>query len=275
MSEPTRFNEPEGLTVGSFSTRLEFDTDHIRSFSENRGIEVLWEKSYLCTCRNRMTGAPNASCPICHGRGIAYLPAKRDTMIIQSQEKGLTNGDLGLYDSGTAIGTSRTDSLMTFRDRISIPDVSIGHSLIFDVTQRRIDKGMWLSYDVKELTYAVTDNGVILVPDQDYTVDYEKNLFFPNQSLLDKNVSLNLTSTLRYIIIDLLKESRYQYTNKDQATEKFENLPKKLLLKREDAWVNPTPFSLDEATEKEYDTTTEDPKRNSTLGGFFGGGLNG
>ena len=53
--EPTRFNEPEGLTVGSFSTRLEFDTDRIRNFSENRGIEVLWEKSYLCTCRNRMT----------------------------------------------------------------------------------------------------------------------------------------------------------------------------------------------------------------------------
>lgn len=93
---------------------------------------------------------------------------------------------------------------------------------------------MWLSYDVKELTYAVTDNGVLLVPDEDYTVDYEKNLFFPNQKLLEQNVSLNLTSTLRYIIIDLLKESRYQYTNKDQATEKFENLPKKLLLKRED-----------------------------------------
>lgn len=248
--------------------RLEFDMDRASQFHEDRGIKIEWEKSYLCTCRNKISHAPDSSCPICKGKGIAYLPKTGTTMIIQSQERGATNGDMGLYDSGTAIGTTKQGSSITFRDRISVPEVVIGQSLLFDVTSRRVEKGMWLSYQVQSIDYAVTDDGKLLIEDQDFVFDKSQNLFFPFKHLIGKNVSINIQTTLRYIVIDLLKESRYQYTNKGTAMEKFESLTKKLLLKREDAWVNPIPFSNADS-EDVTPETPEDPKRGS--GGFFGG----
>ena len=250
--------------------RLEFDMSRAEQFHDDRGIKITWEKSYLCTCRNKVSHAPDSSCPICKGKGIAYLPKEETTMIIQSQEKGVINSDMGLYDSGTAIGTTRKETNITFRDRISIPEVHIGQSLLFDVTKRRIEKGMWLSYQVESIEYAVTDDGVLLVEGEDFTFDKTQNLFFPLPHLLSKNVSINIKTILRYIVIDLLKESRYQYTDKGTSMEKFESLPKKLLLKREDAWVNPIPFSnssVDDVTPE----IADDPKRGTS--GFFGGVL--
>src|SRR5699024_9138242 len=120
-------------------TRAEFSVDKQYKLIDDRGYRVQWEKSFLCTCRNPMTKAPDPSCRICHGRGTAYLPAKDIVVAIQNQEKSMQNMDLGLYDSGTAIGTSMPDSAITFRDRITLPDVEIQHSLVFDVTQKRIN----------------------------------------------------------------------------------------------------------------------------------------
>src|SRR5699024_7027342 len=114
---------------------------------------------------------PDPSCRICHGRGTAYLPAKDIVVAIQNQEKSMQNMDLGLYDSGTAIGTSMPDSAITFRDRITLPDVEIQHSLVFDVTQKRINDGFWLPYDVKRIEYSITDNGELIYETDDYLFD--------------------------------------------------------------------------------------------------------
>jgi len=271
--EPTRFHSDEKPRHKVGGNRLEFSVDKQTKLIQDRGVNILWEKSYLCPCRNRMTNAPDTLCPICHGRGIAYLPAKKTMLGIQSQERSTNNTDIGLYDSGTAIGTTLPESKITFRDRITLPEVDVQHSMLFDVTQRRIENGMWLAYDVNKLTYVITDGGEILYEDDDYTFDEEKNLFFPKAKLKGQNISLNIETILRYIVIDLLKESRIQYTQKGNPTEKLEKMPKKLLLKREDAWVNPTPLTMDED-----DVPTElqdDPKRIMSTGGFFGGALNG
>ena len=70
-------------------------TDVIDTHKDSMSIPSLWEKSYLCPCRNRMTRQPNPSCERCRGRGIAFLPPKPLSIIIQSQEKGIINADLG------------------------------------------------------------------------------------------------------------------------------------------------------------------------------------
>lgn len=272
--EPTRFTDSNPV-LGTGGGRVEFTMPKVRKFVDDRAIKVLWEDSFLCPCRNPMTGAPDSSCKICHGRGVGYLPAKEEELIIQSQDKSVTNADLGLYDSGTAIATTQPEATISFRDRITLPEVEIYQSMIFDVTKRRVEQGMWLSYDVKNITLAMTNNGVPLQENEDYTFTEEKNLFFPREHLMGQNVSLNITTTLRYIVIDLLKESRYQYTDKGTQLEKFTNLPKKMLLKREDAWVNPTPFSFNDDVEAEVNgESSQDPKRIMSTGGFFGGGLN-
>lgn len=272
MEKPTRFEKTPELKASS--ARVDFDTKSLRKFIEDRGLDVMWEKSYLCPCRNKKTGSPDPLCPRCQGRGVAYLPAKEVSVAIQSQEKGVVPFDLGLYDSGTAIGTTQVEDGITFRDRLTLPHIQVDHSLVFDINPTRLERGMFLSYDVHQITFATTLEEE-LEEGKDFTFDSNRNLFIPEQHLLGKNVSLNVTSTLRYIVIDLLKESRYQYTGKGTALEKFEQLPKKLLLKREDAWVSPTPFSLDdtEPLESPVDMKRDMHSQDTSSGGFFGGVL--
>lgn len=295
--EPTRFTGSESAKpeLTSKVSHPEIDTPSFRDFILANALTVLWERAWLCTCRNPMTLAPQSDCPICHGKGIAYLPATEEHVIIQSQERSVSNVDVGLYDSGTAIGTTNLESKITFRDRITVPDVEIYQSLIFDVTNRRIENGMFLTYDVKKLDLVMGTGGRELKEGLDYTFDEPSNIFYPKEHLNGTNVSINMTVTLRYMVADLLKESRYQYTKKNNRKPVFESMPRKLLLKREDIFVNSEPFSLNintaerleeedreievsqpERSEKANESLSGgqmvDPKRKGSAG-FFGGRL--
>lgn len=286
VERPTRFEKaPESQSVAKKGggARMEFDTVGIRKFINDRGLDVLWERSWYCTCRHKETLQPDPTCPICLGKGVAYDPAVKTVVAIQSQEKGVSSMDLGLYDSGTAIGTTFINEAISFRDRLTVPDVPVYQSMIFDVTEKRVKNGMYLYYDVKTITMARGqlrgENGVALIEGEDYTIDYSKNIFYPKSHLLNTNVSLNIETVLRYIVTDLLKESRYQYTakNKGRDNASFEELPRKLLLKREDIFINPEPFSLESNTKEVMKELEQDDLMNSkrrptsdNTSGFFG-----
>lgn len=202
---------------------------------------------------------------MCHGRGIAFLPPRPLKMIITSQDKGIINGDLGLMDSGTAIGTPDRITRVAFRDRITVPAAQVCQSMIFDVTQKRINNGFYMIYDVSEIEFATTLNKE-LTEGVDYTFDSKNNLFIPNQSLLGVNVSINLVTTLRYMVADLLKEHRYA---RDSAGNLLK-LPQKLLLKREDVFIDKEAFSqgTDDADIGQMIDTKRPPSTNG-LNGFF------
>lgn len=288
MEAPTRFTQASATKVPSKKaggSRMEFDTAGMRKFVSDRGLNVLWERSWYCPCRNPETLQPDPTCPICSGRGVAYDPAVETDVAIQSQEKGIVSMDLGLYDSGTAIGTTYLDEAISFRDRITLPDVKIYQSMIFDVTSKRVKNGMYLYYDVHKLNMVrgtiKGEHGINLTEGEDFRMDYERNIFYPEEHLLGTNVSLSIETILRYIVIDLLKENRYQYTEKNLGVEnrKFEELPRKLLLKREDIFISPEPFSLESNTnevvkELNNEVTKDgliDAKRKPNESGFFGG----
>lgn len=237
----------------------------------NVSMPALWERSYLCPCRDRSTRQPNQSCPICKGRGIAYLTPVPIDLMIQSQEKGVFNGDLGILDSGTAIGTPQDRSLtISFRDRITLPHTSVSQSFIFDVSERRVKNGFYMVYDVKEITLAVSVKGE-LYEGEDYTVDLKNNLFFPKPELLGEVISINILTTLRYMVADLLKEHRYAPTPTAQAVR----MQQKLLLKREDIFIDKEAFEVGASNAEVQEMV--DPKRKPStdgLNGFFRGGGN-
>lgn len=242
--------------------------DVVDNHNRTTSLPTLWEKSYLCPCRNKATRQPNQSCKLCHGRGIAYLPAKPLNVTIQSQEKGIMNADLGLLDSGTAIGTPDRNSQVSFRDRITLENVKVSQSFIFDVSEKRVSNGFYMVYDVNEIEFATTMDGEIR-EGTDYELDLKNNLLFPKEHLSGKNVSLNIKTTLRYMVADLLKEHRYA----PQQDGTFEPMPQKLLLKREDIFVDKEAFEL--GTNEEETGEMIDTKRQPSvdgLNGFFRNG---
>ncbi|AHJ87556.1 hypothetical protein Bp8pC_126 [Bacillus phage Bp8p-C] len=261
----------ERPAINGSMSQANIRADMLDAATLNVSMPALWERSYLCPCRDRSTRQPNQSCKICRGRGIGYLPPIRIDLMVQSQEKGLFNGDLGLMDSGTAIGTPQDRSLtISFRDRITLPHTSVSQSFIFDVSDRRIKNGFFMVYDVKEITLAMSINGE-LVEGQDYTVDFKSNLFFPNEKLKGKVISINIMTTLRYMVADLLKEHRYAPTQQVKA----ERMQQKLLLKREDIFIDKEAFELGASNEEVQEMI--DPKRKPStdgLNGFFRNGGN-
>lgn len=273
INNDTSYSPIDKETPQTNTARLEFDTKEMRRFMNNRGINVIWERAYLCTCLDTKTGAPRIDCPRCYGSGIAYLPPEETIMAIQSQGKGTSVFDLGIMETGTAIGTTQLEHRISYRDRFTVPDVVIPQSMIFLITKDRLKRGIPLTYDVKEITFIRTDDRLL------YEEDYEvkNNRLFLKDDLEGQNITLNIYMTLRYTVTDILKESRYQYTKFNEPKTKFENLPQKLLLKREDVMVRPEAYKPKDGTNEDIiiDDVIDDPKAKpnnpDNKGGFFGG----
>jgi hypothetical protein len=249
-------------------TQRTFDTAQLDDMHRNMSIETLWEKSYLCPCRNRKTRSPNPACRRCNGRGIAFHPPSKIQIIIQSQEKGISNIDLGLLESGTAIGTPERNTKVAFRDRITLPQVQVSQSYIFEADPERLSNGFFMVYDVNSIEFATTLERD-LVEGEDYTFDFNKNIFYPKEHLAGQVISLNISTTLRYLVADLLKEHRYTRNDRGQ----MEWLNQKLLLKREDLFIDSEAFDLgteEGGAEKMVDTKR--PHSPNGINGFFRGG---
>lgn len=265
-------SEVDGVSKKLETARVEFDIPGMIRFIEDRGIKVLWERAYFCPCLNPDTGHPRMDCPRCHGKGIAYLPPKETIMAIQSQEKGINNIEIGLLESGTAIGTTRLEHRISYRDRFTVPEVLMPQSMVYFVSDTRIKKGIPLYYDVREVTFITTQEDIVRA--EDYEI--KNGRLFLDERYKNSTVSLNILMTLRYVVSDILKESRYQYTKFNQPKPRFDNLPQKLLLKREDVIVLQDPYKMNDGDIEDIELQVEDPKasvNNSASGGFFGGAL--
>lgn len=250
--------------------KIKFTIENIDKFVIDHGSFTIWEKSYLCPCRNKETTSAKQNCPRCSGTGFSHYDAQPTLVLYQAQEKGISNGDVAISHTGTSIGTTSKEDKITFRDRLTVSESLIPQSLMVLVSKQSVQSGIYLRYQVEEVTYACTDEGDILLDD----IDIRDNFYYPSEDLIGKYVSLNLMVMLRYYVVDILREARYQYqqdpriNNKGARVNQYFSLPRKLLLRREDMYI---PSIISDA-DVDADLTI-DPKLplDSGLGGFFGG----
>lgn len=270
-----QYNDTDSPNKDITGMRTEFNTNNLRKFVDDRSIEFIWQRGYICPCVNRHSGAPNPVCPRCYGNGVAFLQPKKSNGIIQSQEKGIRNTEFGLIDTGTAQLTTKFETRMNYRDRITIPNVLVPESMVFYIDERRVKHGINLVYDVKEIELITTFDREL--SKDEYTI--KDNKLFVDEKFLNQTVSLLVYMTLRYMVIDQTKESRYQYTEFNQPKTKFENLPQLVLLKRENIVVNPEPLMFDgdldsdevERIEAKINEPMNKVETTPKRSGFFGG----
>lgn len=233
--------------TGVIKDGIEFNADAFRAMIDKSGISATWEQSYRCPCVSLMTLSPDPECPYCHGTGWSYLPAEKDVpIVIQKNNKGYSQGKYGDFDTGTTQATVQAGYKVSARDRISMPDFVVREQYLFNVTQGRIDNGAYIPYDVKNVIYGayMDSNKVIqqLVVGKDYTIDYEKNRVTLDSGLIGTNVTLLMNVVMRFIVVNVDKELRYQYREKNVATPMFEELPRLVSLKREEVFINNLPL---------------------------------
>lgn len=229
----------------SINANVSFDATRLDNLIISRGIPTLWQQAFICPCIDPDTHQPDPNCPICHGTYRGYLPAIKDTIVaIQSQNRNTTNTkEFGNLDLGSAEGTFRADTKINVMDRITVPDLTTRQNFVFTVTQERYDSGFYIPYDIKHILYIVAlKNGNLdeLIEHEDYEYkSKEQKIYILNKALIDSNVSLILEVTVRYIIANVLRDTRYQYHSDKRITVP---LPKLALLKRESVLINNTPL---------------------------------
>jgi len=251
-----------------------FDIDEMQKMIIRRGAKVLWEKSYICTCR-LSSGYPATDCPICHGTGFSFMEPQESQMMLQSMSRSIQNTENGVSIPGTAMGTTTTSdsNLIGFRDRITFSDRVIPESLMIKVTNKNVTNGIFLKYSIVKL-----ETAVIGYPKQEFldvdelNIDYEKSILYPSEDMVGKFLSLNFLAMLRFYVVDYLREGRYQYEHdprKANASQSFTSLPNLLLLRREDMYIPPVMDETDKkgtSLDKEPRATLSDESR---LGGFL------
>lgn len=216
--------------------KIKFDTRNINQFMIRRGAHVKWEKSFLCTCR-ASTGSPQTDCEICGGSGFAFMPPVDTQMALQSMGRGTKNPETGLSYSGTALGTTTADDAIhiSYRDRISFNDRFIPESLMFKVSAKDVTHGLDLRYEVVSIDYIVYGNKSTSLDTK--TLRFENNRLYPTNDMVGKYLSVNLTASLRFYVVDFIREGRYQYEGDPRFDTEFKALPALLLLRREDMYI--------------------------------------
>jgi len=226
---------------------VEFGVKNFYAMIEKNGLLTNWEQSFMCPCVNPLTTAPDPNCPICHGTGRGYLPATKGVQIvIQENGKGKRVNQYGQYDTGTAQGSVQIGYRVSAWDRITVPDFVVRQQYLFNVTDDRAKDGHFIPYDVKEIIYiaSMDKEGHMqqLTEGVDYKFDREHDKIHPTVNLIGQNITMILNVTMRYIVTDVDKELRYQYTERNLSERKFDELPRHIILKREEAFVNNIPL---------------------------------
>ena len=249
---------------------------------ERTGIPTVWERSFPCPCFNPKTEQPRSDCPLCHGRGLLYKTPKILQVAYQSNTKGPYNGSMGVEDMGTTTATPQLtengiENGISFRDRLTIPGLTIGQTFMFNVTSFRQKNGIFIPYLINKFddVYTLVDNalvsldeGELPLKDNQYYFDSKSNKMYISNNLIDHNITMNLTSPLRYYVVDISKETRYAQVKDSQEKDVYFNyedpnlknymekfgtakmngtiyvrLPKKLVLRREDMYIPKADFS--------------------------------
>ncbi|WAB25256.1 hypothetical protein M5_0078 [Lysinibacillus phage vB_LfM_LysYB2] len=211
--------------------RVDIKPEEFDRFIYQKGANVTWEKSILCSCINETTGQADFGCPACGGKGYYYF----DPTSIRAAVTGIT-GDknqipIGLVDVGTSYMTTRAESLVGFRDRITFEDFTTAYSQILDYD---VD-GVKLKYPCMNLVALMILGEK--VPENLITLSDDKQTLFIDQSYgLKQGERLSILYHIkpRYVVIDVPHELRGQFIKFGQPEEKWEILPRQFVIKRED-----------------------------------------
>lgn len=267
--------------------------DQIAGLLNRTGLPTIWEQAIPCPCINPETNSPRSDCPLCFGKGLIYTKKYQLDIAFQSDDKGISSDAYGQHELGTTIATPQVtengiENGIAVRDRLTVQGITIAQSYIFNVNETRLEKGAMIPYQVVNFDNVVTvDDSYNLIQLRegiDFKYDKNTSLFSVlNNQLLNHNISMNISTTLRFYVANILKETRNAQVNKvmdkemlmGQGNSNLSNyfkkykqnlntdttiyrLPKKLLVKREDLFVRPTDFTTNGTDQKHTKTNPYD-----------------
>lgn len=252
-------------------SRMRFTIQDMDNFIRAHGTPILLETAMLSPVRSK-NGAPKLDSPD-GGMGVIFSKPVETDVMLQSMEKDFSTTDVGDVIKGTAIATTKRNDIITIRDRLTVSDTDIPQNLMIYINKKDVTHGVDLKYNVTNvLSITSTD-------DDGNVVDVDKgivsgNKLQPTEDMVGRFLSIRMLVSLRFYVVDILREGRGQYENdswQPKPNRDRTKLPTKLLLRREDMYV-PDILGLSNEDGKVTEEELNTPKVNlddNEIGGFF------
>ena len=214
--------------------RVDFYTEDYNDLIKQKGMKAEWEQAIVCECMSNDSNQPNFTCPICHGSGFRYLPAKQIRVLSTTFSSSVKLETIGVREPGTAYITPPSTVIMGYRDRLKFVDfkckysetIQINPSTRFSDTTHR---------NIKEVLYLIKNNSQYDI-DEDFVIteDGHHVQWINDATLPSGNLSILYLTTPSYLVVDLLHELRATYVEHKQPSETFKEFPKQYQVRRED-----------------------------------------
>ena len=183
--------------------------------------DCLWEQAIYCPCRDS-SGDADPNCPICKGQGVIFKDPYELAMGIQSDNQGAYTGMYGLGMLGTTYATPQMtenaiENGIGVRDRITLPDVNRSQEYIFNLTETRYNKGVFIPYSVVSFddVYTMVDNAIVSLSSDDYTYDKDNSILtIAKEDYVGHTISMRLSVQTRFYVANIIRESRYAHASK-------------------------------------------------------------
>ncbi len=94
-------------------------------FILRKGASVRWYQSMVCPCRTEDSGQPSFVCPVCHGTGRKYQPAKDIKVVLTGIRQDKQYSVVGLWELGTCRGTFDANVMVGNQDRIILKELEM------------------------------------------------------------------------------------------------------------------------------------------------------
>ena len=188
---------------------------------QQHSLATTWEQAYRCPCVDIDTGQPKPNCGVCHGQGWVYLHPRKLDMAIQSDQKKyslVSNGmdQQGISQATPQITVNGIEQGIKPGDRITVDGWTTNETYTVNITEQRLNGGIFLPYKVEGLNeafYIEDDQLVQLDPNKNFSLK-DNWLQIKSEGLLDKTISLSLEVIKRFYVVSLSKEVRYEkYVN--------------------------------------------------------------
>ena len=230
----------EDQSTASQNGRVAFTIKNIDQFVRSHGASVLWESAILSPDRTE-DGQPRQTSK--DGTGLIYMKPKQTYALLQAMDRKSMNSLVGMTTVGTALLTTKRSDKIAVRDRITFDDQSIPEKLLLKVSPKDVTSGISLRYKVKSVEDALLpkeDGTFDYVNPESLNIDYNKSIYYPDKSLIGKYVSLNIIAQLRFYVVNIIREGRFQYegdVNQIKENRDMTELPRLLAIRREDMYI--------------------------------------
>lgn len=233
------------------TARADFVKDDFDNLVIQKGLNLIHEQTYKCSCIREINGSALSVCPNCFGGGYTFGEPCEIKGVIQAINYDPKFMQYSEINVGTAMLTVRYSNRLGWRDRITVKDgETVFMENIFPVL-REVNSVQELSalltYDVLEIDKvfmnpSVNENDckpqVGLVENVDYTVT--NNKFKLSNAIMQQHiasgcekayVSVRYTHRPQYLIMDIQKDIRNTNVIENEV-ETRKNLPINCLLKK-------------------------------------------